>query len=269
MRRGSSTAETVGDRRRQSVVVAGSGQPLPGLSAIVPVHDEAGSLEMVAHELLAVLPAVAAAWELIVVDDGSRDATAAIADRLASSRVGVRVVRHATNRGYGAALASGLAAARHPFVFWMDGDGQFRATELRLLVAALGEAEAVIGYRARRADRWIRRLNTALWNSLVRLLFDVPARDVNCAFKLVRRDVLGEEALQARGAMISTEILVRLHRRGSRIVEVPVAHFPRQGGSASGAAPRVVARALVELLRLAPRLWRGRLSAARRSPSSR
>jgi len=237
-------------------VPAPAGRRLPGLCAVVPVHDEEASLAAVAEGLLAVLPSLAERWELIVVDDGSRDATAAIAERLASARAGVRVVRHPDNRGYGAALRSGLAATRHPFVFWMDGDGQFDGRQLPALVAALGDADAAVGYRARRADRWLRRVNTAAWNLLVRTLFALPVRDVNCAFKLVRRAALGSLVPEACGAMVSTELLVRLCHRGGRIVEVPIEHFPRRDGRPSGAAPRVVLRAFVELARLGPRLRR-------------
>jgi cellulose synthase/poly-beta-1,6-N-acetylglucosamine synthase-like glycosyltransferase len=229
---------------------------LPGLTAVVPVHDEEATLAAVVEGLLGVLPAVARRWELVIVDDGSRDATAAIADRLARERSTVRVVRHGRNRGYGAALRSGFAVARHDFVFWMDGDGQFDPRELPALVAALGDRDAAVGYRRRRADPWPRRLNTVAWNALVRACFGLAVRDVNCAFKLVRRAALAAAMPAACGAMVSTELLVRLGQRGCRIAEVPVGHFPRRAGRPSGAAPRVVLRAFVELARLAPRLWR-------------
>ncbi|HEV7732090.1 MAG TPA: glycosyltransferase family 2 protein [Candidatus Binatia bacterium] len=229
---------------------------LPGLSAFVPVHDEVETLPGVVAALVAVLPQVAERWELVIVDDGSRDGTAAVADAFARRHAHVRVVRHAQNRGYGAALQTGLLAARYDTVFWMDGDGQFDPHDLPRLAAALDGVDAVVGWRRQRADPWRRRLNTALWNRLVRTLFRLPVRDVNCAFKLLRRDALAGIAPEASGAMISTELLARLVQRGCIITEMPVRHLPRRAGTPSGAAPRVVARAFVELLRLARRLRR-------------
>lgn len=216
----------------------------------MPAHDEEVALPDVLQALLDVLPAVAAAWEVIVVDDGSRDRTPTLVTEVARARRGVRVVRHRENRGYGAALRSGLGAARYPWVFLIDGDGQLDPRQLPRLCAARGSADVVCGYRVRRADAWARRLNTALWNRLVRTLFRLPVRDVNCAFKLVRRSALRGFDPHARGAMISAELLARLRQRGCRVVEVPVDHYPRRGGRASGAAPGVIVRAFVELVRL-------------------
>jgi cellulose synthase/poly-beta-1,6-N-acetylglucosamine synthase-like glycosyltransferase len=227
---------------------------LSGLTAFVPVHDEVESLAGVAAGLLAVLPSVADRWELVIVDDGSRDGTDAVADAITRRHPHVRVVRHAQNRGYGAALRTGLLTARYDAIFWMDGDGQFDARDLPRMAAAFDGADAVVGWRERRADPWRRRLNTAAWNRLVGTLFRLPVRDVNCAFKLVRRDALAGIDPEASGAMISAELLAHMVQRGCTIVELPVTHLPRRAGTPSGAAPRVVLRAFLELLRLARRL---------------
>jgi glycosyltransferase involved in cell wall biosynthesis len=223
---------------------------LGALSAFFPVHDEEANVVAVAEGLLDVLPRVAAVWELVIVDDGSRDGTGPLAQELARARAGVRVVRHSTRRGYGAAIRSGLAAARYDHVFYTDGDRQFDPADLNRLVPHLAHADVIAGYRERRADHLGRRLNTYAWNLLVRALFRLPVRDVDCAFKLIRRSVLAEVTLAADGAMISTELLARVCQRGHRIVEVPVRHFPRPAGRPSGARPAVVARAFVELVRL-------------------
>jgi glycosyltransferase involved in cell wall biosynthesis len=227
---------------------------LRSLSAFFPVHDEEDNVVPMAEAILAVLPEVATAWELVIVDDGSRDATGARADALAQSRAGVRVVHHPTNRGYGAAIRSGLGAARHEWVFYTDGDRQFDPRQITRLIAALAEADVVVGWRARRADHAFRRLNTFAWNTLIRVLFGLRVRDVDCAFKLLPREALAGVVLEADGAMISTELLAHLVRRGLRVAEVPVDHFPRTSGTPSGNDPRVVLRAFRELGRLYPRI---------------
>ena len=220
---------------------------LPSCSAFVPVHDEEASIVAIADGLLAVLPEVAAAWELILVDDGSRDRTPDLVDALAATRPNVRVVRHAVNRGYGAAVRAGLAASRGEWVFFTDGDGQLDPAVLREVAARAGEADVVVGFRAARADAWRRRAFTFVWNRLVRGLLGIPVRDVNCAVKLVRRHLLDDFDPRAEGGAISAELLAHLVRRGARLAELPVAHYPRRAGRASGGSPRVALRAFAEL----------------------
>jgi glycosyltransferase involved in cell wall biosynthesis len=227
-----------------------------GVSAVVPVHDEEAAIAAVVHALVRELPRVAQHFELIVVDDGSTDRTAAVLAALARSVPALRVVRHGGNRGYGAALRSGFAAARYAWVLLIDGDGQFDPAQLGEVVGALEDHDGVIGYRARRADPWLRRLNTAAWNALVRRLFGLDTRDLNCAFKLLPTALLQDEPLVADGAVISAEILVRADRAGYRLAEVPVIHRPRDAGRASGARMHVVARAGLELIDLYRRIRR-------------
>jgi glycosyltransferase involved in cell wall biosynthesis len=229
-------------------------EPLPSLSAFFPAHDEEDNVVPMAEAILGVLPDVARTWELVIVDDGSRDRTRERAQALTRTHPGVRVVHHEVNRGYGAAIRSGLAAARHEWVFWTDGDRQFDPRQITRLIAELPRADVVVGWRAARADHVVRRLNTFAWNMLIRALFGVRVRDVDCAFKLVPRRALEGIALEAEGAMVSTELLAHLVRRGARIVEVPVDHFPRLSGTPSGGDPRVIVRAFRELARLYPRM---------------
>jgi len=220
---------------------------LPSCTAFVPVHDEEASVVAVAVGLLAVLPEVADAWDLVLVDDGSCDGTAALVDRLAATCDGVRVVRHASNRGYGAAVRSGIAAARGEWVFFTDGDGQFDPAVLADVVCALGDADVVVGWRATRADTWRRRAFTRGWNALVRRLLGVRVRDVNCAVKLFRRSLVDDGALRADGGAISAELLAQLVGRRARVVELAVPHLPRRAGHASGGSPGVALKAFTEL----------------------
>jgi glycosyltransferase involved in cell wall biosynthesis len=170
---------------------------------------------------------------------------------LADSLDGVRAVHHERNLGYGAALRSGFAAARCEWVFFTDADGQFDPKELAELLPHAASHDAVLGWRRNREDNGLRKVNTWLWAVVVRAVVGLRVRDPDCAFKLLRRarvEALGP--LTTGGAVTSTELLVKLQRTGVTWVEVPVTHRPRLAGRASGASPRVIARALVELVRL-------------------
>lgn len=241
---------------------------LAGLSAVVPAWNEADNVEEVVGGLLAALPSVAERFEVVVVDDGSRDRTPEVLSALAARDARVRIVRHEKNLGYGAALRSGFAAAREPWVFFTDADAQFAASEIGRLVALAQEADIVAGYRQRRADPWRRRASGWLWNRLVRTLFGLPLRDVNCAFKLIRSEVLRAFPLESTGALINTELVARAMGSGYRVREVAVSHFPRLRGAATGGRPDVVARAFRELFALAGRLARGGRGRGRREPAA-
>jgi len=223
---------------------------LAGLTVFLPCHNEEANLGRVVDNFRWQLERFACTWEILVVDDGSRDRTGEIADKLAASDARVRVVHHPVNRGYGGAVISGLRAARLPWVLLCDGDGQFDACELARLVPMAASCDVVVGRRAERADRLMRRLNGKAWTSLVRLLFGIEISDVDCGFKLFKREFIQDLKLNARGAMISTELMVKLGARGARICEVEVRHLPRVAGEQSGANLKVITRAFVELFRL-------------------
>jgi glycosyltransferase involved in cell wall biosynthesis len=186
------------------------------------------------ERLTAVLPGVSDDYEIIVVDDGSQDRTAEIATGLAAADPRVRLVRHQQNRGYGGALKSGFAASTKNYVFFTDGDGQFDVGEIPALLPYVPQHDVVIGYRIDRAEGGLRRVNAGAWNFLVRNLFGIPSRDVDCAFKLFDRRVFDVVHPEAEGAMISTEILARTVRAGFRVTEVGVHHYPRRHGTPTG-----------------------------------
>jgi glycosyltransferase involved in cell wall biosynthesis len=223
---------------------------LPGLSASFPAHNEEDNVEPMIADLLGALPDFAERFEVIVVDDGSRDQTFARASAVAARDPRVRVVRHEVNRGYGAAVWTGLTAGTMEYAFFTDGDRQFDVRQIADLIRALPGHDVVVGYRVNRQDNAVRIANAHAWNWLIRTLFAVPVRDVDCAFKLFDRRVLQGLTIEAGGAMFSSELLARLKARGARIVEVPVKHLPREKGSASGGNPKVIARAFYELFRL-------------------
>jgi glycosyltransferase involved in cell wall biosynthesis len=227
------------------------------LSLVLPAHNEAGNLEWVVRAALAALPLVFRDCEIVVVDDGSRDATPAIADALAVADARVRVIHHPRNQGYGAALRSGFAAARGDRIMFMDADRQFDIREVAKLAPWVDEYGIVAGYRLRRRDPWRRVALGATFNLLVRVLFGVRVRDIDCGFKIFRADLLHALDLQAPGALINTEILALAHRQGAALVEIGVNHYPRPAGEQSGGSPRVVLRALDETMRLWWRLRAG------------
>jgi glycosyltransferase involved in cell wall biosynthesis len=227
---------------------------LPSLSAFFPAYNEEPNIVRMYESLTAVLPQVASEHEILIINDGSRDGTGAIADRLAKEDPRVRHILHATNLGYGAAVADGLAASRYEYVFFTDGDNQFDVSQLALLVPLAEQFDAVIGYRINRQDPFVRRLNARAWNYLVGRTFGLHVKDVDCAFKLIRRSALPTAPLESAGAMVSTELLVRLIRAGRSIREIGVHHQRRVAGKQTGANPRVVLRAFKELAALRRRL---------------
>jgi glycosyltransferase involved in cell wall biosynthesis len=218
------------------------------ISAVMPAFNEEANLEQSVGRMAAALAAQARAFEIIVVDDGSRDGTAAVLEGLKPIQPNLRVVRHPVNRGYGAALRSGFAAARYPWVFLEDADNQFDPADVAALLARAADADIVAGYRKQRRDPLPRRLNAWAFFTLVTILFGRLAKDVNCAFKLMRRDLLERMDLHSEGALINTEVFVRARQLQARVVEVPIQHYPRTSGRQTGANLRVIVRAFSELL---------------------
>jgi glycosyltransferase involved in cell wall biosynthesis len=220
-----------------------------GISVVLPAYDEEKNIGSAVERADRAVKGITADYEIIVVNDGSRDGTAAVLDRLAHRYPSLRVVEHRPNRGYGAALRSGFDAATKPWIFQSDSDNQFDYAELALLVERAPAHDFVVGYRQPRRDPLIRRLNGWGWNTLIRLLFGYITRDIDCAFRLFRRAALERVPLASDGAMVSTELLVGAKKRGFRFAELRVTHLPRQTGHATGARPAVIARAIRDLLR--------------------
>jgi glycosyltransferase involved in cell wall biosynthesis len=202
----------------------------PAISLVMPAYNEAGNIER-AVRAAAEAGAQAGTHEVVVVDDGSRDATG---ERLAalSAELGprLRVVRHGHNRGYGAALRSGFAAAEGDLVFYTDSDNQFDLSELAGVIPLMREWDAVLGYRIDRKDARRRLITSWVFNHLSCVVFGLSVRDLNCSFKLFRRDVLRALPLQSDDFFIDTEMVVRLRRAGFRFVERGVTHRPRLAG---------------------------------------
>jgi glycosyltransferase involved in cell wall biosynthesis len=222
------------------------------LSVVLPAFNEEANIERVVRDCVAYLADRIPDYELLIVDDGSRDRTGEILDRLVTEFPRLRPLRHPQNRGYGVALRTGFDGATKRFVFFMDSDGQFDIRDLDLLLPLVTDADHVVtGFRIERRDPFLRRLNARLFSGfLVRVMLGVRVRDLNCAFKLIPKKVLEQITLESTGALINAELYGRAVRRGFGIKEVGVHHYSRTAGVPTGARLSVILRAFYDLARL-------------------
>ncbi|HFE67275.1 MAG TPA: glycosyltransferase family 2 protein [Chloroflexi bacterium] len=233
---------------------------MKSLTIAMPAYNEAENIQAMIEETVQAVSPLVEDFEIIVVDDGSQDDTAVIVQSLIPQYPQLRLALHGENKGYGTAVFSGLTHASKEFIFFTDADRQFDLGEIEKLLAEIDRADLVVGYRAPRRDPFMRRLNGRGWSGLVTLLFGYTARDIDCAFKLMRRRVVDalRDEITSGGATFSAEFLVRAKRAGFRIAEVPVTgHRPRVAGNPTGAHPKVILRAFRELVSLRLQLWQG------------
>jgi len=229
---------------------------MPGLSIVLPAYNEEENVANAVEEVSAAAQQLGMDYEIILVNDGSTDRTGKIAHELEQRIPNFRLVEHYPNRGYGGSLKAGFAAATKDLIAFIPADKQFVFGEISRFLEAINRADIVSGYRADRQDSLVRKFNAFGWNTLVRLLFGYLCRDIDCGFKLFRREILEHVSLISNGAMIDTEFLARAKARGFRIAEVPVAHLPRVAGHPTGANVKVVVKAFRDLARFRLRLSR-------------
>jgi glycosyltransferase involved in cell wall biosynthesis len=229
-----------------------TGSGFPSLSVFFPAFNDAPSLPGLVGKTFAVLEAHVADYEVIVVNDGSRDATATVLEQL-RGQYGprLRVVTHPQNRGYGGALRSGFDAATKEFVFYTDGDGQYDVGELPRLLALAGPGTGLVnGYKLQRQDPahrvWIGRT----YNFCARLLFRIRIRDIDCDYRLIRRALLERIHLTSTSGTICVELVRKLEMTGCAVVETGVRHYPRLYGKSQFFRVRSLATTLYELTRL-------------------
>lgn len=201
-----------------------------GISAFFPCYNDSSTLQALIEEALGVLGAITSEYEVIIVDDGSSDSSGAVIDSLAASCERVRVVRHDRNRGYGAALRSGIKTSTMEWVFYTDSDGQYDVGDLLRLHRLSGTADVVNGYKRSRSDPWYRVFLGAAYNAVIRLIFAIPIRDTDCDFRLMRGELVRGLDLRSEGGAICVELVKGLQAAEATFAEMPVEHYPREEG---------------------------------------
>lgn len=226
---------------------------IKSLSVFFPAYNEEENIRTAVESAVKVLDSLVLEWEILIIDDGSKDRTGEISDELAKSNKRIKVI-HQKNGGYGVALRSGFYNSKYSWIFFTDADGQFDFSEIKLLIA---KAEAdnldlVIGYRIDRKDPLLRKLNGWGWTMLTDLMFGMQVKDVDCAFKLIKREVLEviPKLESTRGAMVSPELLAKAKKAGFKMGQVGVTHFSREYGNPTGAKLSVIFQSFVDLFRM-------------------
>jgi glycosyltransferase involved in cell wall biosynthesis len=220
------------------------------ISAFFPAYNEEANITALAEKTSKVLSGLCEDYEVIIVNDGSKDKTGEVAAALVARDKHIVAINHEKNMGYGAAVKTGMYAAKFEWVFFTDGDGQFDVSEIGLLVKLTDKYDFVNGFRIKRADGFMRKLNAFAWGTMVKLLFNFHVKDVDCAFKLFKKEILDRAMIESEGALVSTELLAKTKKMGYKIGEVGVHHYPRTAGTQTGAKLKVILRAFGELFKL-------------------
>jgi glycosyltransferase involved in cell wall biosynthesis len=216
---------------------------LPSISVFFPAYNDEGSIEQMVADALAVLPTLSNDYEVIVVNDGSTDATGSVLEQLKRTSPFVKIIHHESNQGYGAALRTGFSHSCKDLIFYTDGDGQYDARELVALFPLMTDAVDIVnGYKVKRADRRRRIILGAIYKRVARLFFSLPIRDVDCDFRLIRRRAIQQIQLSSSSGVICTEMMRKLYVAGYAFVETPVSHYPRSHGQSQFFTLRRVGR---------------------------
>lgn len=221
------------------------------ISCVFPMYNEESNIAQVVSTANSVLSMITPKYEIVIVDDGSKDQTSKIAEKLAQKDPKVKVISHSSNRGYGAALRTGFAACQYEIIFQSDGDNQFYLEEINKLLPYVDKYDFVVGYRFKRQDPWYRKIIATFYRLTLLIIFGIKLKDVNCAFKIFKKNIMSQINLQTSGAIINSEVFVRARRKGyNKIKEVGVNHRPREKGRQTGASFKVLMEALISFIRL-------------------
>lgn len=224
---------------------------LKSLSVFMPAYNEEGSIVSTVEGVVKVLTGLNIEWEILVINDGSKDNTAGVVKTLESKYPGVRLISHDVNKGYGHALKTGFAQAKYPWVAFVDSDGQFDFEEIKNLIEKTDEADVILGYRLNRADPFQRRIFTWGWKMLALVLLGLNVRDYSCGFKLIKKKVIESIwPIESEEKVTQIEMLIKAKKKGFKFAEVGVHHYPRTAGIPTGANLAVVRKSFADMLKL-------------------
>ena len=223
------------------------------VSVFFPAYNEEDNIEKTVINANDVLKKIAGEYEILVINDGSNDKTAEVVEKMILSNNKIRLISHDVNKGYGSAVRSGFKYSKYEWVVLMDSDGQFDFSEFPNFIKTQKEtnADLVIGYYKKRKVSFMRKLNSWIWQLIIRILFGLKVKDIDCGFKLIRKNVIDTMNLESnRGAFISTEFLVKAKEKEKKIVEIPITHYPREAGEATGSDIKVILNSFKDLYRI-------------------
>lgn len=221
------------------------------LSVFFPAYNEEKNIKNTVEKAKKVLEKIAGKWEIIVVDDGSKDDTRKIVEKLGRKDARIKVKSHKVNKGYGGALKTGFKNAKYSWVAFTDSDGQFDFSEINKFLVLKNKADLVLGYRINRADPLSRKIYTLVWGTIPILLWGLNVRDYSCGFKLIKKEVFDSvQPLVGEEKVTQIELLVKAKMKGFKFAEVGVHHYPREFGKQTGANIKVVAKSISDLLKL-------------------
>jgi len=221
------------------------------LSVVLPTYNEEGSIEQTIEESVAFLKQQNKfeEYEIIVVDDGSTDQTASILKKLEDIEL-LKIITHPRNLGFGGAIVSGIKRAQYSWLLIMDSDGQFKIDSIQKITDYLSEYDIIAGYRCRRADVFYREFLGKAYTYLVCRLFGLTIKDINCGFKMFKKEALHLNGEHYHAGVFYTDIFIKAKQSGHRIIEVPIEHYPRASGRQTGANVNVIFKAAMDLVRL-------------------
>lgn len=219
------------------------------LSVFFPAYYDEGNIDKVVTKAVEVLEELRLKdYEITIIEDGSPDKTAEVADKLAEKFQKVKVIHHKKNMGYGATLYEGFTTAVMDYVFYTDGDNQFDLEELKKFVAIIPFSDIVVGYRKKKQYSFYRKITSFTYNMLLRLIFDIDYIDIDCAFKLIKRDLFDKIIINTKDAFIDAEILIQAKLLGYKSTEIGVKHLPRVDGISTAARPSIILRTIKEII---------------------
>ncbi len=226
------------------------------LSVFLPTYNEEENLSKTIENVIGAASKYANNWELLIINDGSKDDTLEVAKKYQEKDKRIKVLNHEVNLGYGASLKTGFYNSKYSWIAFIDSDGQFNFEEIDNFLNKQEEtnADLVIGYYKKRKVSFFKRITSKVWEAVVFLFFGLKVKDIDCGFKLISKKVIdGISKLESeRGAFISSELLIKARKKGFKIVEIPVTHYPRTRGTGTGRNINVIIKSFIDLFRL----WR-------------